>query len=109
MVPFDSGEMSRMQAHLMGTLKKAGRWEGVVSRLAGEEFEGWPSGCPWPSGCLWPCYLSLRSTAIGRQGYFDGEGRRAGELVEQGLHSRKLSGKGTVYVMVDPSVRPGKK
>lgn len=53
---------------------------------------------PAPSGCLLPCYISLRATAIGSQGYFDGNGRRAGKLMELSLHSRKLCVKDTLYV-----------
>lgn len=85
--PLNVGEMSRVQARWLGTLEKAGRWEGgVPSRW------DWGAG-PAPSGCLRPCYIPRRATAIGSHGYFDGNGRRAGKLIEQCLHPDSSGGR----------------
>ena len=84
--PLTVGEMSHVQAWWLGTLEKAGRWEGGVP-------SHWDLGAgPAPSGCLWPCYISRRATAIGSHGYFDGNGRRAGKLIEQCLHPDSSGG-----------------
>lgn len=52
-----------------------------MSCLPGEERESWSCTVGLPR----PCYVSLRSTASGSRGYFDGSGGRAGKLGEHGL------------------------